>query len=1022
MVALTSAAGVLALLDEPGSGEPTAKLKIHALHTLDGMVDQFWPEIANSIPAIETLYEDESFRERQLAASVASKVFYHLEQLDESVTFALGAGDLFDVSEKSEYVETLLAQCIDRYIGLQVQRHDGDDVQVDARLVDIVERMFTRCYADGKYEQALGVALESCRLDKVREAITTGPNVKEMAAYCFALCQSHVQHRGFRMMIVRELVDIYNNMDVPDYINICQCLLVLDDAEQVAKILESLITDGVETGVTAFQVAFDLCENQNQPFLLRIVKALTIPGEEPPKEEEESSEEKKESDESMDTSDGAKDTSAEDSKAVVPATSEPTVEDAVRHRATLLRSILSGERSIDLHLQFLYSHCRTDPHILAHIMEKLDRRNSVTHNATVVTHAILQCGTTQDAFLRKNLEWMSRANNWAKFTASASFGVVHKGHIRESEKLLGSYLPKQGQQGSPYQEGGALYAMGLIHACHGDDKIDYLVEALKTGASNEIVQHGACLGLGLTAMATGREDIYQLLKDTLYHDNAVAGEAAGMAMGLVQLGTGYPQGIEDMIGYAKETKHEKIVRGLAMGLALTVYGLEESADGLIEQLCSDKTPIMRYGGCFAVALAYVGTGHNASIKRLLHIGVSDVNNDVRRAAVMAIGFVLCNRPAQVPDTVKLLAESFNPYARYGAAFAIGVACVATGMPSAVEILEPMLKDRMDYVRQAAQMALAMVFIQHNKTQSPKVGDLLELLNKNIDNKHCDSMTKMGAIIASGLINAGGQNCTIALTSASKHKRMASIVGMAIFLQYWYWYPLVHFITLAITPTTVIGLNKDLRMPKYFRFRSKAAPGLYDYPEHVKAKASEKKKKASVAELSITAKAKARRSRKLREQSIVGIDDMEIDKEDGEKKESGEAEEDKEKSKEVDKDKSESAKDGDAMDTTADTEADKEAEDKSEEALWGRDLDATAAKSKAYTLLHNPCRVTPHQQNCVEHIAGQRYVAVKRKLTGIVMLRDTRPNQEQNLIDQKDIEGRDIDNEPSPPKPFEFTRD
>ena len=35
-------------------------------------------------------------------------------------------------------------------------------------------------------------------------------------------------------------------------------------------------------------------------------------------------------------------------------------------------------------------------------------------------------GTTIDAFLREHLDWLGKATNWAKFTAVASIGVVHK--------------------------------------------------------------------------------------------------------------------------------------------------------------------------------------------------------------------------------------------------------------------------------------------------------------------------------------------------------------------------------------------------------------------------------------------------------------------------------------------------------------------------------------------------------------------------------------------------------------------
>lgn len=35
-------------------------------------------------------------------------------------------------------------------------------------------------------------------------------------------------------------------------------------------------------------------------------------------------------------------------------------------------------------------------------------------------------GTTVDTFLRENMEWLSRATNWAKFSATAGLGVIHK--------------------------------------------------------------------------------------------------------------------------------------------------------------------------------------------------------------------------------------------------------------------------------------------------------------------------------------------------------------------------------------------------------------------------------------------------------------------------------------------------------------------------------------------------------------------------------------------------------------------
>merc|ERR1712046_523692 len=127
-----------------------------------------------------------------------------------------------------------------------------------------------------------------------------------------------------------------------------------------------------------------------------------------------------------------------------------------------------------------------------------------------------------------------------------------------------------------------------------------------------------------------------------------------------------------------------------------------------------------------------------------------------------LGFVLSNVPDKVPRIVSLLASSYNSHVRYGAVMAVGFACAGTGLRSAIEMLQPMTKDAVDYVRQGAFIALAMVLIQRSEAQEPAAKELREQLEKIIGDKHEDTMTKFGCIIAEGIINAGGRNVTIAL--------------------------------------------------------------------------------------------------------------------------------------------------------------------------------------------------------------------------------------------------------------------
>ncbi|KAM6178413.1 26S proteasome non-ATPase regulatory subunit 1 [Rhynchocyon petersi] len=931
-----------------------------ALHKLNAVVNDFWAEISESVDKIEVLYEDEGFRSRQFAALVASKVFYHLGAFEESLNYALGAGDLFNVNDNSEYVETIIAKCIDHYTKQCVENADlpeGEKKPIDQRLEGIVNKMFQRCLDDHKYKQAVGIALETRRLDIFEKTILESNDVPGMLAYSLKLCMSLMQNKQFRNKVLRVLVKIYMNLEKPDFINVCQCLIFLDDPQAVSDILEKLVKE--DNLLMAYQICFDLYESASQQFLSSVIQNLrtvgtpiasvpgstntgTVPGSEKDSE-------------SMETEDKT-------GSAVVGKTPEASPEP--KDQTLKMIKILSGEMAIELHLQFLIRNNNTDLMILKNTKDAV--RNSVCHTATVIANSFMHCGTTSDQFLRDNLEWLARATNWAKFTATASLGVIHKGHEKEALQLMATYLPKDTSPGSAYQEGGGLYALGLIHANHGGDIIDYLLNQLKN-ASNDIVRHGGSLGLGLAAMGTARQDVYDLLKTNLYQDDAVTGEAAGLALGLVMLGSKNAQAIEDMVGYAQETQHEKILRGLAVGIALVMYGRMEEADALIESLCRDKDPILRRSGMYTVAMAYCGSGNNKAIRRLLHVAVSDVNDDVRRAAVESLGFILFRTPEQCPSVVSLLSESYNPHVRYGAAMALGICCAGTGNKEAINLLEPMTNDPVNYVRQGALIASALIMIQQTEITCPKVNQFRQLYSKVINDKHDDVMAKFGAILAQGILDAGGHNVTISLQSRTGHTHMPSVVGVLVFTQFWFWFPLSHFLSLAYTPTCVIGLNKDLKMPKV-QYKSNCKPSTFAYPAPLEVPKEKEKEKVSTAVLSITAKAKKKEKEKEKKEE----EKMEVDE--------AEKKEEKEKKKEPEPN---------------------------------------------FQLLDNPARAMPAQLKVLTMTETCRYQPFKPlSIGGIIILKDTSEDIEE-LVEPVAAHGPKIEEEeqePEPPEPFEYIDD
>lgn len=294
-------------------------------------------------------------------------------------------------------------------------------------------------------------------------------------------------------------------------------------------------------------------------------------------------------------------------------------------------------------------------------------------------------------------------------------------------------------------------------------------------------------------------------------------------------------------------------------------------------MCSSKDSIIRYGAMFTIGCAYAGTSQTSAIKKLLKFAVSDTSDDVKRAALMNIGFLCFRDPKTIPSVVKNLAVSYNPHIRYGAAMALGVGCAGTGSQDALRILAPLATDKEDFVRQGALIALSMVFIQITEVQEPKVATINKLYEKMTANKYEDILSRVGAIISKGIINAAGRNSTISLTTHDGNLRQNSVVGLVLFLQHWYWYPMLNFLSLSLTPTCLIAVDSNLKVPKSFKLQVRAPPKTFRYPELMKKKEVVEAKKVETAVLSTTSKVEARK--KKRAGGNEDVEMSQVDKDD-----------------------------------------------------------------------------------------------------------------------------------------------
>lgn len=181
-------------------------------------------------------------------------------------------------------------------------------------------------------------------------------------------------------------------MPSPDYLSICQCLMFLNESEGVAKILEKLLlsNDKVRFSINlgfhvlffaniwliyislapqddellAFQIAFDLVENEHQAFQLSVKdslqisvsKAVALANKENIPESTEVGLDGSNSQNGISSAENLSTPPNADVQANVQA--DVLSNDMHTVKLEKIKDILSGATSIKLTLQFLYTHNR----------------------------------------------------------------------------------------------------------------------------------------------------------------------------------------------------------------------------------------------------------------------------------------------------------------------------------------------------------------------------------------------------------------------------------------------------------------------------------------------------------------------------------------------------------------------------------------------------------------------------------------------------------------------------------------
>ncbi|VDP14641.1 unnamed protein product [Onchocerca flexuosa] len=239
-----------------------------------------WFEVADYLSVIEGLHENENFKQRYLAALLASKVAFCLGDYNGALQLALAAEDKFQLTPRSpsilvgsqdeQYVNKIIEHALDTY--KQAKRNEEE---IDPRLEKLINRLFERNMKKRELRYVIGLALDTRRTDMILVAIKATDDQATLLTETVAKVLESQMDRTFRSIVLDLLLRLFSELEEPDFVSMCQCLIKLEKPDDVADILQRLVSNKGDNGVLlAYQIAFDLYENASQQFINKIEQSL----------------------------------------------------------------------------------------------------------------------------------------------------------------------------------------------------------------------------------------------------------------------------------------------------------------------------------------------------------------------------------------------------------------------------------------------------------------------------------------------------------------------------------------------------------------------------------------------------------------------------------------------------------------------------------------------------------------------------------------------------------------------------
>ena len=344
------------------------------------------------------------------------------------------------------------------------------------------------------------------------------------------------------------------------------------------------------------------------------------------------------------------------------------------------------------------------------------------------------------------VSWLYKNKDHGKIAAAASLGAITLWDVDGGLPQIDKYL----YSSDPHVVAGALLAVGVVNTgVRNECDPAFALLSDSVGNENADVRSCAIMGLGLAYAGCCKEEVHELLCDTLNEDG-LSMEAASMAalsLGMVYVGSCNQEVAgaicEALMGRTSEELAQPAARFMCLGLGLVFLNKQEAVEPSVEVAKVLDAAVSKLCVVTLEVCAYAGSGSVLRVQQLLHMCSEHLGAEAEEKA-------------EGDDAAAAEGKEEEPIWHQAVA-CLGVAMVALGeeLGSAMSVraLEHLLQYGETNLRRAVPLSLALLSVSNPQMT---IADMLSRLTHD-----ADAETAQGAILSLGIISAGTNNARIA---------------------------------------------------------------------------------------------------------------------------------------------------------------------------------------------------------------------------------------------------------------------